>query len=94
MFAPSHPAPASPSPDPTPAACHRYHNHNGTLSVERVPFKTPLVDAFLAAGEYQGYSVVDYNNPDENSQGFSRLQANMHAGRRINGANAFLRPIR
>lgn len=72
----------------------RYHNHNGTLSVERVPYKTPLIDAFIKAGESQGYSQIDYNDPDQNSQGFSRIQANMHGGRRINGANAFLRPIR
>ena len=72
----------------------RYHNTNGTLSVERVPFKSPLTDAFLRAGQAQGYSLIDYNDPDQNSQGFSRIQANMHVGRRINGANAFLRPIR
>ncbi|XP_052133087.1 glucose dehydrogenase [FAD, quinone]-like, partial [Frankliniella occidentalis] len=72
----------------------KYHNNNGTLSVERVPHKSPLMDAFLEAGQMKGYSVIDYNNPDENSQGFSRIQANMHGGRRINGANAFLRPIR
>ncbi len=72
----------------------RYHNHNGTLSVERVPHKSPLVYAFLEAGKAQGYSEIDYNDPDQNSQGFSRIQANMHGGRRINGANAFLRPIR
>ncbi|KAL6421994.1 hypothetical protein ACFW04_010830 [Cataglyphis niger] len=66
-----------------------YHNENGYLCVERVPYHTKLATAYLEAGQELGYKIVDYNGQDQ--IGFSYLQANMDHGTRCSAAKAYLR---
>lgn len=65
-----------------------YHNENGYLCVERVPYHTKLATAYLAAGQELGYEIVDYNGQDQ--IGFSYLQVNMDHGTRCSAAKAYL----
>ncbi|XP_029680093.1 glucose dehydrogenase [FAD, quinone]-like [Formica exsecta] len=65
-----------------------YHNENGYLCVERVPYHTKLATAYLEAGKELGYEIVDYNGQDQ--IGFSYLQVNMDHGTRYSAAKAYL----
>ncbi|XP_070165930.1 glucose dehydrogenase [FAD, quinone]-like [Polyergus mexicanus] len=65
-----------------------YHNENGYLCVERVPYHTKLATAYLEAGQELGYEIVDYNGQDQ--IGFSYLQVNMDHGKRCSAAKAYL----
>lgn len=38
-----------------------YHSHSGPITVSDLSWTTPLVDAFLAAGQILGYPVTDLN---------------------------------
>lgn len=53
-----------------------------------MPCRTPLVDAFLAAGRILGSPTVDYNSPEQ--LGFGYVQATIRGGRRLSAARAFL----
>lgn len=71
------------------------HGHAGPLHVERVRHRTPLVDAFVAAGHELGYAAgdaVDYT--DGAPHGFSRIQTTQWRGRRVSAAKAYLRSAR
>ena len=68
-----------------------YHNQNGLLNVEDVPYKTTLVDAFMSATQSLGQKVVDYNSG--NQLGVSRMQATTLRGQRHSAYRAFLEPI-
>ncbi|XP_070150232.1 glucose dehydrogenase [FAD, quinone]-like [Polyergus mexicanus] len=65
-----------------------YHNENGYLCVEHVPYHTKLATTFLEAGRELGYEIVDYNGQDQ--IGFSYLQVNMDHGTRCSAAKAYL----
>ncbi|KAL4711804.1 hypothetical protein ACJJTC_005973 [Scirpophaga incertulas] len=65
-----------------------YRGNSGTLNVEFVPYRTPLIDAFLEAGRLLGYPTVDYNSPEQ--LGFGYLQYTTFAGKRVSAAKAFL----
>jgi choline dehydrogenase len=70
-----------------------YHGVDGPLTVADAPEPHPLCDAFIAAGEEQGYP----RNPDFNGaslEGFGYLQFNLKRGRRASTATAYLRPAR
>ncbi|XP_020706476.2 glucose dehydrogenase [FAD, quinone]-like isoform X2 [Athalia rosae] len=66
-----------------------WHNREGNLCVEYVPYRTPLSKAFLQAGKEMGYDIVDYNGEDQ--IGFSYIQVNMDKGTRCSAAKAYLR---
>ncbi|XP_036147139.1 glucose dehydrogenase [FAD, quinone] isoform X2 [Monomorium pharaonis] len=68
-----------------------YHNEDGYLCVEHVPYHTKLATTFLNAGKELGYKIVDYNGQDQ--IGFSYLQVNMDHGTRCSAAKAYLDPI-
>lgn len=68
-----------------------YHNENGYLCVEHVPYHTKLATAFLNAGQELGYNIVDYNGQDQ--RGFSYIQVNMDHGTRCSAAKAYLGSI-
>jgi hypothetical protein len=38
-----------------------YHSQSGPISVSDLSWTTPLVNAFLAAGQFLGYPVTDLN---------------------------------
>ncbi|KAJ8730738.1 hypothetical protein PYW08_002151 [Mythimna loreyi] len=67
-----------------------YRGRDGELTVENVPFKTGLVEAFLKAGRENGHPTVDYNAPDQ--LGFGYTQATLDKGHRMSAAKAFLHP--
>ncbi|XP_052739513.1 glucose dehydrogenase [FAD, quinone] isoform X2 [Bicyclus anynana] len=65
-----------------------YHGRDGELVVENVPFKTGLVEAFLAAGRDFGHPTIDYNDPEQ--LGFGYVQTVSYKGHRLSAAKAFL----
>ncbi|XP_014240730.1 glucose dehydrogenase [FAD, quinone]-like [Cimex lectularius] len=69
-----------------------YHGRNGYLSISYVPFVSPLLEAFLQAGEFFGFSRVDYNNPNSHI-GFSQIQSSTILGERETSARAYIQPI-
>ncbi|KAL6259284.1 hypothetical protein P5V15_009203 [Pogonomyrmex californicus] len=68
-----------------------FHNDDGYLYVEYVPYHTKLATAFLNAGQELGYQIVDYNGLDQ--KGFSYIQVNMDRGTRCSAAKAYLERI-
>jgi len=66
-----------------------YHNDNGYLCVEYVPYHTKLTNVYLEAGQELGYKIVDYNGEDQ--IGFSYIQVNMDRGTRCSASKAYLR---
>ncbi|XP_015512595.1 glucose dehydrogenase [FAD, quinone]-like [Neodiprion pinetum] len=69
-----------------------WHNRQGHVCVEYVPYHSPLANVFLRAGERLGYPIVDYNGA--NQIGFSFIQVNMDKGARCSAAKAYLRDQR
>lgn len=64
---------------------------NGPLTVTRLRYEDPLLDAFLQATDQAGYP----RNPDYNGasvEGFGPMQTTIRKGRRWSAASAFLRP--
>ncbi|XP_025603101.2 glucose dehydrogenase [FAD, quinone]-like [Athalia rosae] len=68
-----------------------YHNRNGYLNVEDVPYRTDMSGTFLRAAEEAGHKILDYNGEDQ--LGFSYVQSTLRNGRRCSAAKAFLRPV-
>ncbi len=63
----------------------------GPLTVQRLHYKDPLVDAFLQAAQQAGYPLNDdYNGASV--EGFGPMQATIRNGRRWSAASAYLRP--
>nr|UYG55627.1 glucose dehydrogenase 4 [Geocoris pallidipennis] len=69
-----------------------YRGKRGNLTIDFVPYTTPLLKAFLAAGRHFGFKTVDYNNPNSHI-GVAQIQATIADGRRVSAATAFIRPI-
>lgn len=67
-----------------------YRGGDGPLSTMRSDYQDPLVDAYAAAAQSQGYDwIEDYNGARQD--GFSRMQLTIGAGRRSSTAVAYLR---
>ncbi|XP_025603097.2 glucose dehydrogenase [FAD, quinone]-like [Athalia rosae] len=66
-----------------------WHNRDGYLCVEYVPYHSTLATVYLQAGKEMGYDIVDYNGKDQ--IGFSYIQVNMDKGTRCSAAKAYLR---
>jgi len=62
----------------------------GYLTVSEAPYKTPLADAFITAGQEMGYDIRDING--ESQTGFMLPQGTIREGTRCSTAKAFLRP--
>lgn len=69
-----------------------YHNRDGYLKVQDVPYRSKMVHTFLNAAEELGNKILDYNGEDQ--LGYSYIQSTIENGRRCSAAKAFLRPIR
>lgn len=67
-----------------------YHSTGGYLTVSEAPYKTPLAEAFITAGQEMGYDVHDINGPRQT--GFMVPQGTIRNGSRCSTAKAFLRP--
>jgi choline dehydrogenase len=70
-----------------------WRGRDGPLVLERGPAAGPLFEAFFAAAEQAGYA----RTPDVNGfrqEGFAAFDRNIHQGRRLSAARAYLHPVR
>ncbi len=70
-----------------------WRGHDGPLVVERGPATNPLFGAFFAACAEAGYALTEDVN-GYRQEGFAPFDRNIHRGRRLSAAQAYLRPIR
>lgn len=68
-----------------------YHGHSGLLSVEDVPYRSQLVDAFVTGSKQSGHQEIDYNGA--NQIGVSYVQSNTLRGTRHSASRAFIIPF-
>ncbi|XP_060842181.1 glucose dehydrogenase [FAD, quinone]-like [Rhopalosiphum padi] len=70
-----------------------FHSQNGILHVERVRYRSPLVDMFIEAGVELGLRKdIDYTINQEH--GVSRSQVTTINGRRVSASKAFIHPAK
>lgn len=70
----------------------RFRGHDGPLVLERGPASTALFEAFLEATEQAGYPrTADVNGYRQ--EGFAAFDRNVHRGRRLSAARAYLHPV-
>ena len=69
-----------------------FHGHDGPLVLERGPAEGPLFDAFFTAVQEAGYPLTtDVNGYRQ--EGFAAFDRNVHRGRRLSAARAYLHPV-
>jgi len=73
------------------AADDRFRGHDGPLVLERGPARGPLFDAFFAAVQEAGHPLTDDVN-GYRQEGFAAFDRNVHEGRRLSAARAYLHP--
>jgi choline dehydrogenase len=66
---------------------------SGPLVLERGDTSNPLYDAFFAAAQQAGYPLTDDVNGFQ-QEGFARFDRNIHRGRRLSAARAYLHPVK
>ena len=69
-----------------------FRGHSGPLVLERGPARGPLYDAFFAAVQEAGYQLTDDVN-GYRQEGFAAFDRNVHDGRRLSAARAYLHPV-
>ena len=69
-----------------------WRGHDGPLVLERGPASNPLFQAFFAAVQEAGYPLTDDVN-GYRQEGFAPFDRNIHRGRRLSAARAYLHPI-
>src|SRR5687768_5485797 len=69
-----------------------FRGHDGPLVLERGPAKGPLFDAFFEAVQQAGYPLTDDVN-GYRQEGFAKFDRNVHRGRRLSAARAYLHPV-
>jgi choline dehydrogenase len=69
-----------------------FHGQAGPLVLERGPATNPLFEAFFAAAEQAGYPRTDDVN-GYRQEGFAPFDRNVHRGRRLSAARAYLHPV-
>ncbi|GAB3843747.1 choline dehydrogenase [Dactylosporangium cerinum] len=69
-----------------------FRGHDGPLVLERGPAGNPLFQAFFAAVQEAGYPLTDDVN-GYRQEGFAPFDRNVHRGRRLSAARAYLRPV-
>jgi choline dehydrogenase len=70
-----------------------YRGHSGPLVLERGPATSPLFGAFFEAVQQAGYQLTDDVNGFR-QEGFAPFDRNVHRGRRLSAARAYLHPVR
>ena len=68
-----------------------FRGHSGPLVLERGPATNPLFGAFLQAVQEAGYPLTDDVNGFR-QEGFAKFDRNVHRGRRLSAARAYLHP--
>ncbi len=69
-----------------------FRGHDGPLVLERGPAASPLFQAFFAAVQEAGYALTDDVNGFR-QEGFGPFDRNIHRGRRLSAARAYLHPV-
>ena len=69
-----------------------YRGDGGPLKLERGPGVTPLFKAFFEAVQQAGYPLTDDVNGYK-QEGFALFDRNIHKGRRLSAARAYLHPV-
>jgi len=70
----------------------QFRGHDGPLVLERGPAKSPLFEAFFESVQQAGYSLTtDVNGYRQ--EGFAPFDRNIHRGRRLSAAGAYLHPV-
>ena len=65
---------------------------SGPLVLERGPAANPLFGAFFEAAQQAGYPLTDDVN-GYRQEGFAKFDRNVHRGRRLSAARAYLHPV-
>jgi choline dehydrogenase len=74
------------------AGVDEWRGGDGPLVLERGPVTNPLFDAFFAAVQEAGYQLTaDVNGYRQ--EGFAAFDRNIHRGRRLSAARAYLHPV-
>jgi choline dehydrogenase len=74
------------------AGADEWRGGDGPLVLERGPAKGPLFDAFFAAVQQAGHPLTtDVNGYRQ--EGFAAFDRNIHRGRRLSAARAYLHPV-
>ena len=68
-----------------------WRGHEGPLVLERGPATNPLFTAFFEAAQQAGYQLTDDVN-GYRQEGFAPFDRNVHRGRRLSAAGAYLHP--
>lgn len=66
--------------------------HNGPLKLTRGPAQTPLFQAFFRSVQQAGYELTNDVN-GYRQEGFAPFDRNIHKGRRMSAARAYLHPV-
>ncbi len=66
---------------------------SGPLVLERGPANTPLFGAFFEAVQQAGHPLTDDVN-GYRQEGFAKFDRNVHRGRRLSAARAYLHPVK
>jgi choline dehydrogenase len=75
------------------AGADDWRGGDGPLVVERGPATNPLFQAFFTAAQQAGYERTDDVN-GYRQEGFAPFDRNVHRGRRLSAARAYLHPVR
>jgi choline dehydrogenase len=70
----------------------RFRGHAGPLVLERGPATNPLFGAFFEAVQQAGYQLTEDVN-GYRQEGFAPFDRNVHRGRRLSAAGAYLHPV-
>ena len=70
----------------------KWRGHEGPLVLERGPATNPLFTAFFEAVQQAGYELTDDVNGYQ-QEGFAPFDRNVHRGRRLSAAGAYLHPV-
>jgi choline dehydrogenase len=70
----------------------QFRGTDGPLVLERGPATNPLFGAFFAAVQEAGYALTDDVN-GYRQEGFAPFDRNVHRGRRLSAARAYLHPV-
>ncbi len=70
----------------------KWRGHEGPLVLERGPASSPLFTAFFEAVQQAGYELTDDVN-GYRQEGFAPFDRNVHRGRRLSAARAYLHPV-